>query len=112
MNKAFISGRLTRKPELRYTGSEKAVCNLNIANNDKKDEPLFIDCVAWEEQAEACAKYLDKGSKVLIDGSLNIRTWEKDGVKRKTAEIKAHRVEFLDTPNSKTPPDADDGVPF
>jgi len=102
LNRVILIGNLTRDPELRYTPDGTPVANFTIAVNrpsgNLKDEKAvdFIPVVVWRERAQRCSEYLTKGSQVAIDGRLQIRSYEdKDGIKRKTAEVVAWRVEFL-----------------
>ena len=102
LNEAVIIGRLTRKPELKYTQSNVPVCSFSIAcDDDFKDEngnvdADFIDIVAWRGTAEMVARYCDKGRLVGVKGRLKTRTWQdKDGNNRKATEIRADKVYFL-----------------
>ena len=102
LNRVILIGNLTRDPELRFTPDGTPVANFTIAVNrpsgNLKDEKAvdFIPVVVWRERAQRCSEYLTKGSQVAIDGRLQIRSYEdKDGIKRKTAEVVAWRVEFL-----------------
>ena len=102
MNKVLMVGNLTRDPELSETPSGVAVCKFAIAvsrdyaNADGTKETDFFNIVAWRGKAEICGKYLKKGNKVAIVGSLQNRSYEdKDGVKRSVTEIIASEVEFL-----------------
>ena len=106
MNKCFMTGNLTKDPEVRSTGSGKSVCSFTIAVNrrftNQAGEKVtdFFPIVVWGKQAEACGKYLSKGSKVAVVGELQTRTYDaKDGSKRYVTEIVADEVEFL-TPKS------------
>lgn len=106
MNKVFLIGNLTREVEMNETPSGVAVCKFSIAvsrdytNGDGERETDFFNVVVWRGKAETCTKYLKKGSKVAIVGSLQNRSWEdKDGNKRIVTEIVASEVEFL-TPKS------------
>lgn len=101
LNHIVIMGRLTRDPEYRTTGSNLSVCNFSVAvdrdfsgqNGEKETD--FIDCVAWRKTAEFITKYFTKGSMIVVSGSLQIRSWtDKDGNKRRTAEIVANNVYF------------------
>jgi len=100
MNKFIGVGRLVREVEIRYTQTGKAVASYTLAidsgfgENKKAD---FIPIVAWEKLAELSSTYLVKGSKVLVEGRLQIREYEKDGQKRRAAEIVAQNIEFLDS---------------
>ena len=102
MNKVFLIGNLTRDPELSTTNSGISVCRISIAvsrrfaNADGSRETDFFNVVAWRAIAENCAKYLKKGSKAAISGSIQTRSYEgTDGVKRYITEIIADNVEFL-----------------
>lgn len=106
-NKVIMMGRLTAKPELRFTPGGDAVATLNVAcsNNfktkagEEKEDTCFIDVNVWRKQAETCAEYLVKGQRVLVEGRLKMRRWETaDNQKRKTYEIEATRVMFLEKP--------------
>lgn len=102
LNICTIMGRLTRDPELRRTGSGVAVASFTLAVDrdfNPKDggerETDFIDCVAWRSAGEFVSKYFAKGSMAIVSGRLQIRAWtEKDGNKRRSAEIVAENVYF------------------
>jgi single-strand DNA-binding protein len=97
INRVILIGNLGKKPELKHTGSNKAVCSFSIAVNEKKDgPPLWVQIVTWEKTAEACARFLDKGSSIYVEGRLAMREHEKDGQKRQYWEVVAHQVQFLD----------------
>ena len=102
MNKAFIIGNLTREPELRTTGSGISVCTFTVAvarRMSKNDETDFIPVVTWRGLADNCAKYLVKGQKVAVCGSIQTRSYDaEDGTKRYITEIIAEDVEFLAKP--------------
>ena len=103
MNKIFICGRLTREPQVTHLQSGKGVSRFTIAVNRAYDREKadFIDCEAWEKQGELVAKYLTKGSQCIVEGELRIDTYEKDGVKRTRAVVRADRIEFIGgNPNS------------
>lgn len=110
MNKVVLIGNLTRDPELSETPSGVAVCKFSIAvsrdyaNADGNRETDFFNITVWRGRAENCGKYLKKGNKVAIVGSLQNRSYEdKDGVKRNVTEIIASEVEFL-TPKTDSKP--------
>lgn len=100
MNKVILVGRLTRDPEVRYTQTGKAVASFSVAvdtgfgENKRAD---FIPIVVWDKLAEVCGNNLTKGRRVLVEGRLQIREYEKDGQKRRSAEVVAQNIEFLDT---------------
>lgn len=107
-NRVILVGRLTAKPELRTTQSGIAVATFTIAverrykNASGDKEVDFINIVTWRGIAENCAKYLDKGSAVVISGSLQIRNYEdKNGNKRKAAEVVADEVRFITPAKNK-----------
>ena len=102
MNKVFLIGNLTREPEISQTPNGIAVCRLSIAVNrnytgaDGNRETDFFNITVWRTQAENCSKYLRKGSKIAITGSIQNRSYEdKDGNKRTATDIVANEVEFL-----------------
>lgn len=107
MNKVYLIGNLTRDPELSETGSGIKVCRFSIAVNrsysssDGERMTDFFNITVWRNQAENCGRYLRKGSKVAVVGSLQNRSYEdKDGVKRNVTDIVASEVEFLSTKSS------------
>ena len=113
MNKVFLIGNLTRDPELSTTNSGISVCRISIAvsrrfaNADGSRETDFFNVVAWRAIAENCAKYLKKGSKIAVMGSIQNHSYEgNDGTKRYTTDITAEEIEFLSTKG-----DAIDSVP-
>jgi single-strand DNA-binding protein len=96
-------GNLVRDPEIKYIPSGAAVTKFRLAvNPNKKDakpeDTLYVDVVAWEKLAETCNLYLKQGWKVLVEGRLSIRSYEKDGDKRYATEIVANAVQFLSSP--------------
>ncbi len=104
INKVVLIGNLGQDPELRYTGSGTAVCNMRLATSDRyKDQNgEFVDktewhnVVAWSRLAEICGEYLKKGSQVYFEGSLQTRSWEdRDGNTRYTTEVKAREMLIL-----------------
>lgn len=103
-NRVILVGNLTRDPELRYTPSGQAVCNLGLAINrefkDKQDQKqkdtTFLRVTVWGKQGESCGTYLKKGRPVLVEGRLQSSNWEdKDGKKMSSVEVVAERVQFL-----------------
>ncbi len=105
LNHIAIMGRLTRDPELRRTASGIAVTSFTVAvdrdfgnreNGEKETD--FIDCVAWRQTGEFVSKYFTKGRMAVVSGRLQIRGWtDKEGNKRRTAEIVADNVYFGDS---------------
>lgn len=104
LNKIIIMGRLTRDPELRRTGSGTAVTSFSLAvdrdfkSQSGEKETDFIDVVAWRSTAEFVSRYFTKGRMVVVEGRLQIREWtDKDGGKRRSAEVVADNVYFGDS---------------
>ena len=109
MNKVFLIGRLTRDPELRYTGNNTAVASFSIAvnrnftNQSGEREADFINIVVWRKQAENVKNYLTQGSQVAIDGRIQTRSYDDaDGKKRYVTEVVADNVEFLGSKGSNS----------
>ena len=105
LNHIVIMGRLTRDPELRRTGSGVAVTSFTVAvdrdfspKDGSERETDFIDCVAWRQTGEFVSKYFTKGRMAVVSGRLQIRNWtDKEGNKRRTAEVIADNVYFGDS---------------
>ena len=105
LNHITIMGRLVRDPELRRTGSGVAVASFTVAvdrdfggRDGGEKETDFIDCVAWRQTGEFVSKYFTKGRMIVVSGRLQIRSWtDKDGNKRRTAEVVADNVYFGDS---------------
>lgn len=102
LNSVNIMGNLTRDPELKYTPSGKSVCSLSIANNriftsngQKVSEVSYFDVEVWGAVAENCAKYLSKGSGIIVEGRLKQDRWEKDGKTQSKVRITANNVHFM-----------------
>ena len=109
LNHITIMGRLTRDPELRRTGTGIAVASFTVAvdrdfggRDGGEKETDFIDCVAWRQTGEFVSKYFTKGSMIVVSGRLQIRNWnDKDGNKRRTAEIVAENCYFGESKRSE-----------
>lgn len=107
LNHITIMGRLTRDPELRQTGSQIPVASFTVAvDRDFPDkatgqrETDFLDCVAWRHTGEFVSRNFKKGSMICVSGRLQIRSWtDKDGNKRKTAEVVADNAYFAGSRN-------------
>lgn len=108
INKVILVGNLGQEPELRYTGSGTAVCNMRLATNESykdRDGNLvekteWHNIVAWARLAEICGEYLQKGSQVYFEGSLQTRSWEdRDGNTKYTTEVKVREMMMLDSNN-------------
>ena len=103
MNKVIFTGNLARDPEVRYTQSGKAVATFSLAvnrswkkaNDSSQPNTDFFNIVAWDKTAEFCSKYLAKGTRILLEGRLQTRTYEaQDGSKRYVTEVVANEIEF------------------
>jgi len=102
MNKYICVGNLTSAPQLKEVG-ENSVCSFSVAINSisKKEDTFFMDIECWNKVAQNCQKYLDKGSKVLVEGKLKSNSWtSKEGVKREKFICVADLVTFLSTTNN------------
>lgn len=104
MNKAILMGRLTRDPELRYTPNQVATCSFTVAvdrrykSQDGTTQADFISCVAWRQTAEFISKYFAKGSKILVTGSIQTRTWDdKEGQRHYATEVVVDDAEFCES---------------
>jgi single-strand DNA-binding protein len=105
INRVVLSGNLTKDPELRQLAGGNSVCKLRIAVNTRKkdrdsnqwsDHPNYFDVTVWGAQGENVAKYLTKGSPLLIDGRLEWREWQaQDGTNRQAVEIIAENTQFI-----------------
>lgn len=99
MNKFFAIGNLTRDPELSETASNIPVCRFSIAVNRRfssNDETDFFNITAWRQLAERVAKYVKKGNKIAVAGSIQIRNYEdNNGQKRTSVDVVAEEIEFL-----------------
>ncbi len=130
INHITCMGRLTHDPELRHTASGVAVCSFSIAcerdykNGNGEKQVDYIDVVAWRNIAEFVSKYLTKGRMAVVDGRLQLRDWtDREGGKRRSAEILAASVNFGDSKPKDAAPasrraaakvgaEADDELPF
>ena len=100
MNKVFLIGRLTQDPTASTLPSGHTYCRFSIAVNrnfsrDGENRADFINIVTWDGLAQNCVKYLEKGSQVAVVGSIQTGSYERDGVKRQTFDVRADQVEFL-----------------
>lgn len=101
MNKVFLIGRLTQDPTASTLQSGHSYCRFSIAVNrnyssrDGENRADFINIVTWDGLAQNCVKYLEKGSQVAVTGSIQTGSYERDGIKRQTFDVRADQVEFL-----------------
>ena len=109
MNRVMLIGRLTTKPELKYTGSNLPYTRFSLAvnrtynNSQGQRDTDFINIVIWRKQAENVCTYLDKGSLVSVEGRIQTGSYEgKDGIKRYTTDVVADSVQFLESKASRT----------
>lgn len=104
MNRVMLIGRLTAKPELRYTGSNVPFVRFSIAvnrafsNQDGQREADFINIIAWRKQAETICNYFDKGNQIAIEGRLQTGSYDdKDGNKRYTTDVVLDQFHFIES---------------
>lgn len=114
LNKVLLIGNLTKDPELRYTSGGVAVANMRIAVNRKfkdksgemKEDTCYMTVTAWDKQAEVCNQYLQKGRAIFVEGRLQSRSWETtDGQKRSAVDVRAERIQFLNSGPRENKPD-------
>lgn len=108
MNHITLSGNLTRDPEIQTTSSGKSLCRFSLAvkrrmaNANGEYESDFFNIVTWNKTAENCNKYLNKGSKALVEGTVQTRSYDaKDGTKKYVTEVIAETVEFISSGTNK-----------
>ncbi len=103
-NKVILMGNLTRDPDVRPTGATgMKVARLGLAVNERRRDrngmvqefPVFVDVDAWDKLAELCGQYLSKGRTILVEGRLQMDTWEKDGMKHQKLKVRASTIKFL-----------------
>lgn len=116
MNRVILVGRLTKDPELRYTGNGTAVASFTLAvkrnfkNGEGEYETDFINCVVWRKPAENAANYLKRGSLAGVDGRVQTRNYEGDNGRVYVTEILAESVQFLEPRSSNTGGDVKDNT--
>jgi single-strand DNA-binding protein len=113
MNKVFLIGNLTKDPELSTTTNGVKFCKFTLAvsrnySKDGKRETDFLNVVVWRAQADNCARYLKKGSKAAVSGSIQTRNYENEGRRVYVTEIAADEVQFLSTKNEDGSDELDD----
>lgn len=137
VNKVILVGNVGRDPEVRYLDKDVAVANFTLATTERgytmqngtqvPERTEWHNIVAWRGLATLSEKYIKKGSQIYIEGKLQSRSWEKDGIKRYTTEIVAEEIQLLgkrpegsETPaptptppvDTQAPPPAEDDLPF
>ncbi len=121
INKAILVGRLGRDPEVRNISDDRTVTNFSIATSEewkdkntgeKKERTEWHRIVAFNRLGEICAEYLSKGKMVYVEGKIQTRSWEQDGVTKYTTEIIASNVQFLGGRNSVNSEPETDDIPF
>ena len=109
VNKAILVGNLGKDPEMRYTQDGKAVANFSIATTDKwkdkatgenREKTEWHRIVAFDRLGEICGEYLSKGKQVYVEGRIQTRSWEKDGITRYTTEVVANTMQMLGSRDS------------
>jgi single-strand DNA-binding protein len=112
VNKVILIGNLGADPELKYTPSSRALCNLRIATTEvfkdkggqRQEKTEWHRVTVWGDQAENCSKYLSKGRSVYVEGRLQTRSYDKDGQKHYATDVVAERVVFLGSGGGGGPP--------
>jgi len=105
MNNVQVIGNLGRDPEVKAAGTS-TVCGFSVAAKTRKGETIWYDVSVWGKQGDSCQEYLNKGSKVFVDGALSIDSYQtKDGEDRTAMKLNANNVQFL-TPKSEAVSDA------
>lgn len=115
VNNVVIAGNLTRTPELKRTPGGTAVCDLGIAINEKRksqdgsfvEKVVFVEVACWRRTAETAAEHLSKGDPVLVEGKLDLDTWETDGKKHSRLKVICHRMQMLGAPKQSKPEPVD-----
>ncbi|MEK7288167.1 MAG: single-stranded DNA-binding protein [Elusimicrobiota bacterium] len=120
INLVIVAGRLTRDPEVRFLPSGKAVAKIGLASsrrylnkttNNWEEEVAFVDVTAWGDAAQRIKDRLHKGSPVLVEGRLKYREWDaKDGTKRRSLDVEARRVQFLEYQLTQSAPETEEAV--
>lgn len=115
LNVAIVSGRLVRDPELKALPSGTSICNFSLATNhvytkdgERKESVEYHNVVLFGKQADNTARFLKKGSEALVEGRLQTRSWEKDGVKHYRTEIIGDSIQFGSKQSSQNDNDQDD----
>lgn len=108
MNKVILIGRLVADPELRHTQSGTAVCRYRLAvdrpvKKEGQQNVDFLNCLAWNKNAEFASRYLHKGTKIAVEGRIQTGSFEKDGVKHYTTDIIIDRHEFCESKAAADP---------
>lgn len=111
MNRVVLLGNMTRDCELKYAQSGTAIGSFSIAYNEKRkdqsgnyvDVSMFFDCTAFGKTAENINKFFSKGSRILLEGSLDYQSWEKDGQKRSKVGVKVMSFDFIDRKSDSQP---------
>ncbi|NLI73096.1 MAG: single-stranded DNA-binding protein [Bacteroidales bacterium] len=120
INKAILVGNVGRDPDVRYLDKNVAVANFSLATTERgftmqngtqvPDRTEWHNIVAWRGLAELAEKYIKKGSQLYVEGKIQTRSWEKDGIKRYTTEIVADKIELLGRRSDRTESDVDTKV--
>lgn len=121
VNRVILIGRLGKDPEVRFTQTGTAVCNMTMAtsetwkdkNGEKQEKTEWHKIVVWGKSGEACGQYLTKGARAYVEGKLQTRKYEKDGVDHYSTEVVAQQVQFLggkSAPKQET--EGEDEIPF
>ena len=101
MNKVILLGRLTKDPEVRYTDSGKAVCRFTLAvqrpfKTEGGEDADFFPVILWDKNAETCGNSVSKGQRLLVEGRLQVRSFDYKGEKKYVTEVVASRFEYIE----------------
>ena len=103
INRVYLIGRLTKDPDLRYTQGGTSIASFTVANNrtytaqnERKEQVSFFNCIAWGKPGEVIAQYVKKGQRIALEGRLQQRSWDdQEGRKRQTVEVVVDNFQFL-----------------
>ena len=113
MNLCILTGNLGNDPEVFYSSDGDPIASFNLAFKSGKDKTSWIKVTAFNKTAETCEKYLHKGAKIIVNGSLQQDKWETDdGEKRSAMKVIANRIEFIKTNGKGFEGSDDDNPPF
>ena len=120
LNKVFLLGNLTRDPDLRGFANGQNVCDLGLAvsrrfmsNGQEQEETCFVDVVVWGKAAANCRQYLSKGSQVMVEGRLQLDSWEdrNGGGRRSKLRVVAENIQFMNRRRDDAPGNGQNGTP-
>jgi single-strand DNA-binding protein len=119
INRVYLIGRLTKDPDLRYTQGGTSIASFTVANNrtytaqnERKEQVSFFNCIAWGKPGEVIAQYVKKGQRIALEGRLQQRSWQdQSGQKRSTVEVVVENFQFIDAKGKESGDFANQTVP-